>query len=670
MDALAFFAFLCVRKDPPDPSRGVFLWVWRQGAAASTRKGRNEMKKNQTLTMLVCAALAAGSLGGTAFAADADYQAKDITVTAERIPSEKMETPADTTVITADEIAENHYKDAAEALANVPGVVMTNGNNGAEQIVRINGDERVVVLVDGVRMNDDNGSMTRASATLTRVPAARDIERIEVVRGGGSALYGSDAVGGVVNIITKKPAKGQQTSIDLQTGSWRTHRYSIKTQGKTGTGFSYLVSGGIDRRGFMDYVDEHGNSRRMPHSDYRNDDGYIKLSQDLGHDDSLTASFHHYSQDADRWKPTNFTIPDKHRALMNDVSLTYKFQEKSTLPGFVRYYNNFKSIEFGKNVKYNQTGKFHTRLQGLEAQKGWQLDPHNKFIAGAEWRHSSSTNVDAHYENKGITNTGVYLQDTMALAPKWSFVPGVRMDHHNKFGTHWSPKAALNYRADQATRAFASWGRVFKAPTADDLYYRITGMYGNPNLNPESGHTESVGVSHAFSKNTMLDATYFWSKLSDAIVWAPSGSIWTPSNVEWEKKHGLNLRWTQALSKNLDYDFAYTYTNTDVPASYTSKTGKALKYYSQPNAYQAGLHYHEGDWAVNMLCRMVTGLDRKSYGEKHYTLLDLRTEYRATDALTLYLNGLNLTDESYSEFNGIQYPAPGRYIGVGMNLTF
>ncbi len=629
-------------------------------------------KQKQTLTMLVCAALAAGSLGGTAFAADADYQAKDITVTAERIPSEKMETPADTTVITADEIAENHYKDAAEALANVPGVVMTNGSNGSEQIIRINGDERVVVLVDGERMNDDNGSMSRASATLTRVPAARDIERIEVVRGGGSALYGSDAIGGVVNIITKKPAKGQQTSIDLQTGSWRTHRYSIKTQGKTDTGFSYLVSGGIDRRGFMDYVDEHGNSRRMTHSDYRNDDGYIKLAQNLGHDDSLTASFHHYSQDANRWyrsaTATEFSASSKHRALLNDASLTYRFQEKSALPGFVRYYNHFKTVDF--------SGKFHTRLQGLEAQQGWQLDPRNKFIAGFDWRHSLSSNTGSGYTDKGITNTGVYLQDTMALAPKWTFVPGVRMDHHDEFGTHWSPKAALNYRADQATRAFASWGRVFKAPTADDLFYNVDygswGSYkGNPNLKPESGHTESIGVSHAFGKNTMLDATYFWSKLSDAIEWAaPDDTNWKATNVEWEKKHGLNLRWTQTLSKNLDYDFAYTYTYTKTPDSNTSSTAAFLKNNSQPNAYQAGLHYHEGAWAVNMTARMVTGLNRAFYGEKNYTLLDLRTEYHANDALTLYLNGLNLTDEAYSEYTGLRYPAPGRYIGVGMNLTF
>ncbi|MDY2685779.1 MAG: TonB-dependent receptor [Selenomonadaceae bacterium] len=633
------------------------------------------MKQKQTLTMLVCAALAAGSLGGTAYAADADYQAKDITVTAERIPSEKMETPADTTVITADEIAENHYKDAAEALASVPGVVMTNGANGAEQIVRINGDERVVVLVDGERMNDDNGSMSRASATLTRVPAARDIARIEVARGGGSALYGSDAVGGVVNIITKKPTQGQQTSIDLQTGSWRSHRYSIKTQGKTDTGFSYLVSGGIERRGYMNfqgplYQGQSDASRRMPHSDYRNDDGYIKLAQDLGHDDSLTASFHHYSQDANRWlwnkytNPVGFYPSYKHRALFNDASLTYRFQEKSALPGFIRYYNHFKTVDF--------SGKFHTRLQGLEAQQGWQLDPRNKFIAGAEWRRSVSSNAGSGYIDKGITNTGVYLQDTMAIAPKWSFVPGVRMDHHSKFGTHWSPKAALNYRADQTTRAFASWGRVFKAPTADDMFYTDGAyMFGNPNLNPETGHTESVGVSHAFSKNTMLDASMFWSSLNDAIVWAPStGYVWKCYNMQWEKKRGLNLRWTQTLSKTFDYDLAYTYTDTNVPSNYTNSTGKSLRYYMQPNAYQAGLHYHEGAWAVNMLCRMVTGLDKATYGEKNYTLLDLRTEYHATDALTLYLNGLNLTDEAYSEYTGTQYPAPGRYIGVGMNLTF
>ena len=96
------------------------------------------------------------------------------------------------------------------------------------------------MLVDGERLNDDQGSMSRASATLTRIPSVKDIERIEVVKGAGSALYGSDAVGGVVNIITKK-AKENRTEVDLNTGSWKSHNYELYNQGSDG-GLSWTIA--------------------------------------------------------------------------------------------------------------------------------------------------------------------------------------------------------------------------------------------------------------------------------------------------------------------------------------------------------------------------------------------------------------------------------------------
>ena len=79
------------------------------------------------------------------------------------------------------------------------------------------------------------------------------------------------------------------------------------------------------------------------------------------------------------------------------------------------------------------------------------------------------------------------MQDTWKFAKKWTLVPGMRMDNHSMFGTHWSPKIAINYLADADTQVYASWGRVFKAPTADDLYYNNYGCVGNPNLRPETG---------------------------------------------------------------------------------------------------------------------------------------------------------------------------------------
>lgn len=139
------------------------------------------------LTNRILTALAVGTLCfGTAVcqAETVNEDLGDMVVTAERMPSQRMSTPADVTVITAKQIEDNHYQTVGEALANVNGVVVTNGNANGDSEVVINGDQRVVVLVDGQRLNNDQGSMTRASVSLGMLPSVKNIERIEVVKGG------------------------------------------------------------------------------------------------------------------------------------------------------------------------------------------------------------------------------------------------------------------------------------------------------------------------------------------------------------------------------------------------------------------------------------------------------------------------------------------------------
>mgnify|MGYP000984126548 CR=1 FL=1 len=169
------------------------------------------MKKS--IRMAVTAALAVGSLsiGGQAYAANDrtsadEHSLGETVVTATRTPLSVRQAPANVAVITAQEIEQNHYRSISEALEHINGVVVDRASG--EEYVRLNGDDRVVVMVDGVRLNNDQGVVNgRAGVDLRMIPSVKNIKRIEVVKGAGSALYGSDAIGGVVNIITKRAAK-------------------------------------------------------------------------------------------------------------------------------------------------------------------------------------------------------------------------------------------------------------------------------------------------------------------------------------------------------------------------------------------------------------------------------------------------------------------------------
>ena len=227
------------------------------------------MKKH--LCMPVTAALTLGmmSLGGAhAFASDTgepadEHSLGETVVTATRTPLSVRQAPANVAVITAQEIEQNHYRSASEALEHVNGVVVDRASG--EEYVRLNGDDRVVVMVDGVRLNNDQGVVNgRAGVDLRMIPSVKNIKRIEVVKGAGSALYGSDAIGGVVNIITKRAAK-EQTELDLRTGSWGTHGYELSHAGTDGT-LSWQLTAGIDRSSYMRYKGTDGKTHRMPSS--------------------------------------------------------------------------------------------------------------------------------------------------------------------------------------------------------------------------------------------------------------------------------------------------------------------------------------------------------------------------------------------------------------------
>ncbi|WP_294522965.1 TonB-dependent siderophore receptor [uncultured Anaerovibrio sp.] len=584
----------------------------------------------------------------------------DVVVTAERMPSSRMSTPADVTVITAQQIEDNHYADVAEALQHVNGVVVNNGNANGDQEVVINGDQRVVVLIDGQRLNNAQGSMTRATVSLGMIPSVKNIERIEVVKGAGSALYGSDAVGGVVNIITKKGTT-PETTLDLNTGSYGAHNYELSNQGSDGN-FSWFVTAGLQRRSYFKYKKD-GEDVQMKNSDYGKTSFSLRLDQKLTDNSSLRFNFNHRQLDMGVYD-NNYRQEHNY----NNGSLTYSFKENQPVQGFLRLFANYKSTEY--------QGAFDTNTRGIEYQNGWQLGDH-KLVAGAEWQRSTSTNAPSGYEDKESTQSALYLQDTMKLSTKWIFIPGLRMDRHDAFGTHWSPKAAFNYQATNKTRAYASWGRVFKAPTADDLFYYIDmsmwgyGKYiGNPDLKPESGHVETIGFTHEFSEKAVLDMSYFWSNMSDAIIWSPVPGTdeQTPTNVNREKKHGINLTFNGKLSDNWSYEAGYSYINTWTNG--TDSKSQTLIHYYEPNGYRLGIHYKNDRWKANLEARMGSGLDKANYGCNNYAIWNFNTTYSATQNVDIYFRINNLTNQVYNTYVRNKHPLQGRFIQLGVNVKF
>lgn len=625
---------------------------------------------------LLAASLSVTCAAGTQAAAPVNMGDENVIVTASAMPSLVANTPANVSVITAQDIADKNFATVGEALESVNGITVARLGGGNQELVRLNGDARVVIMVDGQRLNNDQGAGSgRSGVDAAMFPVLDNISRIEIVKGGSSALYGSDAVGGVINIITKK-AKANVTALDISYGSWGTHNYALSNEGSNGK-LSWQLAASLSGHNDFKYK-FHGQDYTMNNSGTDNNSVFLRMDQQLSDNSSLQFSLMHKTIDADQYQCNGDTsvayayYNGFMKEIFNNTSLTYRFKENTAAPGFVRYFFNNKAETYGN--------KFGTEMQGIDYQNGWTLGDHD-VIAGFEWHCSKSSNSANGYTDEKITNTAVYLQDSWLLGEKWTVIPGIRMDKHESFGTHWTPKIAVNYLASDQTKVFANYGRVFKAPTADDLFYYshedygawgITDMVGNKDLKPESGWAASLGVAQKLGTKSDMTATIFSSEISDAIKWNTSYDMLTntttyiPANMNREKRNGIELTFNTKVDNNWSYNLGYSYINSELNGTYDTDN-------LMPNGYKVGVKFHNKQLRANLQGVVGSGVDEAAYVNRGYNLWNLNLSYDFTDKVTGYIKALNLTNSEFYTYKtsyGTYYPAAGRSFVAGVNVKF
>ncbi|WP_444337560.1 TonB-dependent receptor plug domain-containing protein [Phascolarctobacterium succinatutens] len=639
------------------------------------------MKKVQSLRNAVIVSLLVGTTvvwGGTAFAAEdlQEFALEDMVVTATRTESKMVDVPVNATVISAEKIADRHYLDVADALKDVPGATVIDSGEGAdEKKIILNGDERVLVLVNGRRVNFDVGTMSRASYDLNQIPDVSLIERIEVVKGHGGALYGSDAVGGVVNIITKK-MDHSYGKVSMGFGSQQARdakaMYTIK-EGKTGV----MVAASKYKQGYYKYKDVADNStKRWPgDTKFENEKVSLKLAQELtetsnlefGYDFSKYSGISQYSVTS----PGPSLIDKK----TNNIYMKYDWLMNDTDQGYLQVYRN--------KYEYDNFGKIDEKVTGFEAQQAISTAENNKLVVGASYRSSHVNAVTGSYNDK-INNKALFVSDQWEFAPRWTLDAGVRYDKHSTAGSKTTWSAGLNKKFDENSHAYFNWGQVFKAPTLDDLYYYSVmewgsskyENYGNPNLKPEKGDTWTIGYGTKIADKTSVNISYFQSKLEDAIDWdttySANGSVSIARNVDKQKKNGMELSVGHELNDNWDLEASYTYIrvkNNDHGNGYVRDANYI------PNMYRFGVRYHDDLWNADLFLRGGSGADKSAYVDSKYMTLDMSVAYKATKDLSFYAKGYNLFNKAYAESAGVNggtytYPAQGRRFIIGAEYTF
>lgn len=613
-----------------------------------------------------------------------------VVVTATRTEQSVEEVASSVSVVTAEDIAATGAVTVKEALRAIPGLdVTTQGGIGEATTVFIRGgrSEDTLVMVDGMEINDPiNPGRTYDFADLT----TDNVERIEVVRGPQSTLYGSDAIGGVINIITRR-GKGRPTcSLLSESGKDNTFREVLSGSGQVGK-WDFSFSGArIDSDGIAS------------HNPYEDNTFSLRTGYHLWEGGDLDFVFRSVDAkvDLDDWDFYVYeTIPDpnyfqENNNQMYQLRYTQKIIEVWESALKVGYYLNNRDYQDKPDrhePNFFATGWYDSSLFNVDWQHTLSLSDWDQVVVGVEYEDEKGESYYLErdvpswgayeyvstFSEKSVYTMAYYLQNQLKLWERLFLTAGLRVDDHEEFGTEVTYKTALAYLLQSTGTKFkGTWGTGFKAPTLYQLYAPGIPAYyflgGNPNLDPEKSESFDVGIEQGFFKDRLrFSAVYFNNEYEDLIEYYSDPVTWTSTyvNLDEAEAEGWELELQANPWDTLFVTASYTYTDTKDK----TKGGPLLR--RPQDKYSLMLDYDwreklHGNLAVYYVGKRVdwrTFTGARLQGES-YTRVDLALSYTVNPHLQFFSKIVNLFDEEYQELRG--YDAAGTAAFGGIKLTY
>ncbi len=575
-----------------------------------------------------------------------------VIVTAERSLQPVSESITSATVITAKQIRDEGAQSVADVMKLVPGVIVAqNGQTGSLANAHIRGTSmsQVLVLVDGQRVTS---SAFGGTADLSKIPVT-DVARIEVIRGPVSSLYGSDAIGGVINIITKK-SLGRKGEAKLGYGSnARQTRYM-------------MLGGGDERTSWQLTTDFPAFDGTRANSDYNATDisGRLSFTGFQGWDLSLRGD--DYGDELGLPGSTDFpTANDRQWWDRHSFDLSAKRPIGAGQLEISGYTADQRLKELNPDFFTDTliTGKTSTAEIVYRLTRG-----NHNWIAGGEYRHENYRDVEngSVQADKGISNSGLFVQDRIVMSKTTDLLAGGRLDDHSTAGSRFTPRLGINHAISGKARVRLSYAQGFRAPSLVDLYYDNFGTVGNPNLRPERSQQYELGINTQI-KDSNLDIAFFTNRVSDQITWVSAATPENPwggtfENIDRAKQQGMEISWDRPLGPNMHLSMFYTY--IDARNLGTNARLSGIPY----NQLGATLTGKVKTWTLALTGRSLSNRRFGTTMAGSYTLFDL-TLTRQTDApISPYITIRNLTNTKHEEV--AHYPGEARSIEAGARTTW
>jgi len=575
------------------------------------------------------------------------------------------QTPLDRTgatvqVITQEQLEQADETTLAEFLARQPGIsVSANGGIGANTTLRIRGldGKYIKVLVNGIDVTDP--SSTQAQFNWGGLTTA-NLGRVEILKGSSSSLYGSRAVGGVVNISTiQRPEEpGSETTFAVEGGSHETYRAAA---GYAYSGERGGLTFGIDR------ITTNGFSAKSGAGNTEAD-GYqatqITLSADVMATDRLKLGLSAYALesegDYDEWSGDGTAPFDERNTTESRGVRAYA----ELMTGAV---DHTLSFTYFTTDRLSSSNGFDTTFDGdrkrIDYTGNYAASDVLTLTFGADWEEESfNTGTDTG----SVETTGIFGEILYAATPDLDLSASLRLDDHSTFGDYVTGRLAAAYRLSGATtlRAVASTG--FRAPS---LYELNSTLYGNATLQPEESTSFELGVEHEFGAGRSVKATAFHTRIDNLIQFVTLTAWPLPFTGQYQQvagestSQGVELSGEWAVNDWLGLYGNYTYTDAE------DATGARLvRVPGHDVTLGLGGEFATG-WTGDLNLRHVADRpDDSGQVMEDYTVVNAGVTYAFTDNAEGYLRIENLLDTSYE--TAASYQASGRALYVGLRASF
>ncbi|MBK8964640.1 MAG: TonB-dependent receptor [Candidatus Competibacteraceae bacterium] len=613
-----------------------------------------------------CAAL--GLLAGTATVVSAQEELPELVVTATRVPIPPEQSGSAITVIDREQLEQRQIRIVADALRDVPGATVSrSGGPGNLTEIYLRGAEtnQTLVLIDGVEVNNPDGGAFDFNSLLDL-----EVERIEVLRGPQSVLWGSSAIGGVINILTKRAERPFQASARLEGGSFNTWHTSGSVGGR-GERYDALLSGGwLQTDGWSAGSEWRGNSE---------DDGAkigallfkgsVRPVDDL--ELTLTERYTRNRTEFDAFlggdqKPvvdSNDRIDNKQNLLRLQGRYTLLGGAWEHLLGLARY---------DMDSTTNSAGFEPFDSESHSNQIDYQS---NYFLNAGSARHTFTLLVkdkkdeasNTYFATNSVHNTGVAFQYGLGLDERLFLTAGVRRDFNDRFDDTSTYRLTAAYLWPEfGGRLHASYGTAIKNPTLTELFGFSGDFKGNPNLQPEESQGFDIGWEQSvLDQRLKFDVTAFDNRIDNIIVGAGRTVINLPGE---SRARGVEISASARLTPDLSSTLAYTFTDTE------DTKGDELRRRPRHVA-SLGLNYRFIDRGnLNLTVRhngsfVDTAFDAQTFEThlapmKSYTVVNLAADYRLDEQWQFFGRIDNVFDEKYEDVLGYSGTERGVYVGA------